>query len=84
MPRAEIYIEDSESQPGADVRFVFPDGFVRESPAHQLANIIRMKLDEMVTAGELTPLSEREEHGDTSAANDDLAQRAEEVVKKDE
>lgn len=73
MPRAEIYLEDARSLgelTGANVRFVFPDGFNPESSAHQLANILRMKLDEMAKAGELTALSEREDHGDMSAAND--------------
>lgn len=54
MARAEVLIEDAEQ--GANVRFLFADGFNAESPAHQLTNIIRLKLDEMTQAGELVAL----------------------------
>lgn len=76
MPRAEILIEDVDlSQPGANVRFVFPEGFNPNSSAHQLANILRIKLDEMAKAGELTALDERTDEGDMSAADAELEQR---------
>lgn len=76
MSRAEVYFEDSEQGPqaGAAVRFVFLEGFDAASPAHQLANILRMKLDEMTQAGELTALTEREEQGDMGAANEALVE----------
>jgi hypothetical protein len=85
MPRAEIYLEDSEQGPqgGAAVRFVFLEGFDPKSPAHQLANILRNLLDQMVESGDLTALTPREEQGDMSAANDDLAQRQLELVAQD-
>ena len=83
MAHAEIYLEDVDGpQAGASVRFVFPKGFDAASPAHQLTNILRMKLDEMAQAGELTALTEREEHGDMSAANEQM-QRLELVAADD-
>lgn len=51
MKRAEIYIEDAEA--GANVRFVFPDGFDAQSPAHQLAQIIKAQLDHLASEGKL-------------------------------
>lgn len=76
MPRAEIYIEDAEAgeQGGASVRFVFVEGFNAASSAHQLANILRFKLDEMTAAGDLTALDEPQEQGDMNAANDAKAE----------
>lgn len=75
MPRAEVFIEDAEpgAPAGASVRFVFLEGFDAASPAHQLANILRAKLDEMTKAGELTALNERETQGDMLVADEELA-----------
>lgn len=73
MPRAEIFLEDADDAgQGAAVRFMFPDGFDAKSPAHQLCNMLRQHLDDMAEAGELTALTEREEYGDMTAANDAL------------
>lgn len=72
MPRVDCYIEDAEA--GANVRWVFPGGFKPESPAHQLANIIRKLLDKMADNGELTRLGEATEEGDMTAANEALAE----------
>jgi len=60
--RAEIYIEDAEQ--GANVRFVFPDGFKAESAAHQLAQIIQAQLDALAANGTLTALTPLEQIGD--------------------
>ena len=72
--RAEIYIEDCEElSAGANVRFVFVDGFNKASNAHQMANIIRKILDDMATRGELTALTDREDIGEMAEANAELA-----------
>lgn len=55
MPRAEILLEDSETE-GAHVRFVFPDGFDAKSPSHQMCNIIRSQLDDLAAEGVLKSL----------------------------
>lgn len=74
MPRAEVYLEDVEAPAaGANVRFVFSEGFNPESPAHQLANILRFKLDEMAKSGELQALDEPTSEGDLALANEELA-----------
>lgn len=62
--RAEIYIEDTEH--GASVRFVFPDGFHAASGAHQLSNIIKVKLDQMAEEGVITDLGGEAEFGDVA------------------
>ena len=51
MARAEIYIEDTDT--GVALRVNYIGGGNVESGAHQLANILRKKLDEMVENGEL-------------------------------
>jgi len=52
--RAEIFIEDAEQ--GANVRFVFSNGFNAKSPAHQLAQVLQAQLDALAAGGVLTAL----------------------------
>lgn len=52
--RAEILIEDADA--GANVRFMFPDGFQPASAAHQLAQIIQSQLDQLCAGGDLVNL----------------------------
>ena len=70
MPRAEIFLEDSDTTPGADVRFVFVGVFDASSPAHQLCNILRAHLDKLAANGALAKIGDAKDFGDMGAANE--------------
>lgn len=66
MPRAEILLEDNGEH--ADVRFLYPEGFNKDSPSHKMSLILRKLLDQHFQA--ITP---REDHGDLTQMDLELA-----------